>query len=76
MLAASYSKRDHVLALTEMQARETGGRFQKHAGTKKGAVQQKHGKQQGGISRISHIERHKGKNNVDDNHNSVFKTNN
>lgn len=29
MLAASYSKRDHVLALTEMQARETGGQVSK-----------------------------------------------
>lgn len=45
MLAASYSKRDHVLALTEMQARETGGRFQKKGrNTKKGAVQQKQGR--------------------------------
>lgn len=30
MLAASYSKRDHVLALTEMQARETGGQVSKN----------------------------------------------
>lgn len=36
MLAASYSKRDHVLALTEMQVREKRGvGFKKHAGTQK-----------------------------------------
>lgn len=43
MLAASYSKRDHVLALTEMQARETKGQVSKtrrnKTKQKKGAVQ-------------------------------------
>lgn len=41
MLAASYSKRGHVLALTEMQARERGGQVSKtrRNKTKQGAVQ-------------------------------------
>lgn len=61
MLAASYSKRDHVLALTEMQARETGGQVsKKHAGTQKRCSATETRQQSVGVSRISSIEGNKG----------------